>query len=140
MENSPEVRIIAATTDKSLAYEKFRQAKKMEAEWMADVDGDSGDWAEACIRVWDVPGVRSGDHIHILVRTEWYEEVSTDVYPFFSVVGAKDLVSLMKDDSKERYPGITPFNEEETFEETMHLEDPELAVDIYFSIEEVVVE
>lgn len=138
MVDSPEVTIECVTTSKSVADKAFIQAKREEEEWMADEDEDSGNWAEACIRTFAFPGdPKEGDTIHVLVDTCWDEAVSTCVYPFIREEDAMSLVGIIKQDYLGDYPDLTSYDEDETIEEAMHLEDPDIAVDIYFDIQAV---
>ena len=138
MVDSPEVTIECATTSRLLAERALLQAKRQEEEWMADEDEDSGNWAEACIRTFEVPGsLKEGDTINLVVLTEWYEEVTTNIYPLIRKDDAETMAQVIKRDYLEQYPGLTPFDEDETIEEATHLEDPDVAVDIYVDIQSV---
>ena len=135
MEDSPEVYIECATTSRLVANEAFLKAKAEEEEWMADQDPDMGNWAEARIRTFAIPGdIKPGDTIHVVVDTDWDEVVSTEIYPLLRKEDAESLVEALKHDYLEDYPDVTPFDEDETIEESMHLEDPSEGVDIYFDI------
>ena len=138
MVDSPEVTIECATTSRLLAERALLQAKRQEEEWMADEDEDSGNWAEACIRTFEVPNsLKEGDTIHLVVETCWHEEVTTNIYPLIRKDDAESLVRVIKDDYLQDYPGLTPFDEDESIEDATHLEDPDVAVDIYLDIQSV---
>lgn len=134
MEDSPEVTLKCVTTSKSLARVRFAHARE-EAEELTRDYGEDGNWYEACIQEYDLDGVLPGDNIYLVIRTEWYEVVGTSIIPFVRKEDGQRLISEMKAEYMEQYPGITPFNEDE-----MHLEDPSVAIDVYFSIEPVTVE
>ena len=138
MEDSPRVTIECATTSRFLAERALLQAKRQEEEWMADEDEDSGNWAEACIRTFEVPNsLKEGDSINLVVETCWHEEVTTNIYPLIRKDDAESLVRVIKDDYLKDYPGLTPFYEDESIQEATHLEDPSVAVDIYVDIQSV---
>jgi hypothetical protein len=139
MVDSPEVTIECATTSRFLAERALLQAKRQEEEWMADEDEDSGNWAEACIRKFDnMPDtLKEGDTIHVVVNTRWEEEVDTWINAFVRKDEATNLADYYKQWYLADYPGLTPFDEDETIEEATHLEDPDVAVDIYVDIQSV---
>ena len=135
MVDSPEVSIECVTTSKFISERALLKAKREEEEWMADEDEDSGNWAEACIRTFDMPNtIKEGDTIHLVVDTCWYEEVSTDINPFIYRENAVSQVKFLKQDYLEEFPGLVPFDEDETIEEAMVLEDGDVQVTIYFDI------
>lgn len=139
MQNSPEVRIISATTDEALAREAFVRAKQEEAEWQDD--SDSGDWAEACLESFDIPNdLHHGEKIHIVVETVWHEVVETTLSPFLYKLNAVDRVNERRQAYLEEYHGLVPYDEEEPVNEAMHLRDPSVMVDVYFSIETITVQ
>lgn len=140
MENSPEVTIRCATTNKAVANAAFQKAKNDEAEWMKDVDEDSGDWAEACMESFDMPENRNpGDTIYVFVETEWIECVKTTIHPFLYKVNAESRLKFRKEHYLEDYPNLEPLDAE-TVKDAMSLEDSSIMIDVYFSIEEIVVE
>lgn len=134
MEDSPMVSIVCATTSKAVADEQFAKAKAEAKELTQDYGGDSGNWYEARKRVFSVPGIKTGDTIHLLVRTEWYEVVKTDIFPFVRKEDAESLVAKMKADYLEEFPDIAPFYDDETIEEARVLDDEDEQVTIYFDI------
>lgn len=141
MQDSPDVEILCVTTNEHRAFKKFRRAKYKQLKWMKDVDEDSGDWAEARMVDFDYgEQYKPGDKIYLAIQTIWHEFVETRIIPYYHENDARRYVELSKEDRMEEYPGLRPFNEDESIEEAMHLEDPDVAVDVYFSIEEVVVE
>lgn len=141
MENSPVVRIITATTDEAIANEKFKKAKEKEAEWMKDEDEDTGNWAEACMESFDITeDCKAGDTIYVLVETLWHEVVETSVSPFIYEANAVATQTFHKEDVLKDYPDIVPFDDDETFDEALHLCDDSVMVDYYTFIEPVVIE
>ena len=135
MQNSPEVEIRCVTANKELADTKFREAKKEEEEWMADEEDGSGDWAESCVQSYDLDA-KTGDTIYLLIRTEWHEFVGTSIIPFVRKEDAERILSEIKEDYQEQYPNLTPYDGNDE----MHLEDPSVAIDVYFSVEPVTVQ
>ena len=142
MQDSPEVEIKCITTSKRLAEAKFKDAKREEEEWMADVDEESGNWAEACIQIFD--GVSSAygpfSLLYVTVETSWCEEVTTKLHLNGTMPSAMDYVSLRKRILINEDPDLEPYDEDETIEESMHLHNPDVMSDYYFSIESVIVE
>ena len=140
MENSPEVTIRCATTNKAVANAAFQKAKDDEAEWMKDVDEDSGDWAEACMKSFNLSEKRNpGNTIYVVVETVWHEVVETEIFPFLYELNAKSHVKFLRQDRYDEYVGLVPYDGE-PLHDAMHLEDPDVAVDIYYSIEAVTLE
>lgn len=140
-ENSPEVEIRCATTNKELAKEALKKAKKEAREWMKDVNEDSGDWADAHMETFDLTEERkAGDKLFLLIETVWCECVETNIWPFLCEINADTHLEIRRQAALKDFPGLTPFNEDDTILDSTHLEDPEVAVDVYFSIEEVVTE
>ena len=144
MDNSPEVTIECATTDKALADAKFAEAKDQEKEYMDDAaDGpeiESHYWAEACMESFDMSENRNpGDTIYVFVETEWLECVETTIHPFLYKVNAESQLKFRKQDYLEDYPNLEPLDAE-TVKDAMSLEDSSIMINVYFSIEEVVVE
>lgn len=142
MQDSPDVEIKCVTTSKTLAEAKFKEAKREEEEWMADVDEESGNWAEACIQVFDgvSPAYGPGAVVYVTVETSWIEEVSTAMHLNGTEPSAMDYVSLRKRILINEDPDLEPYDEDETIEESMHLHNPDVMSDYYFSIESVIVE
>ena len=139
MEDSPEVRIISATTDETLAQEAFAMAKKEEAEWQDDDDSDN--WAEACMESIDMPtDLHRGDKIHVVVETVWHEGIETTISPFLYKQNAIDRVKERRQACLKEYDGLVPYDEEEPIDEAMHLHDPSVMVDIYFDNETITVQ
>ena len=141
MENSPEVTIVGITPSKEKARGMYRKALKAAKEWEADADSDCGDWAEARMRREDLPAhVGPGDPVFAVVETEWYEGITTIVKLFASEEDAKRYIAEEKPKLLQEYIELEPFDEDETFEESMHLSDNSVMVDYYFSIEKIIVE
>lgn len=139
MQNSPEVRIISATTDETLAQEAFARAKQEEVEWQDA--SDSGDWAEACTESIDMLAhLHRGEKIHVVVETVWHEGVETTISPFLYEQNAVNRVNERRQARLEEYDRLIPYDEEESVDEAMHLHNPSVMVDVYFSIETVTVE
>lgn len=143
MEDSPEVTIECVTADKALADAKFAEVKAKEKEYMDDVaDNSEIDyyWAEACMESFDMSENRNpGDTIYVFVETEWLECVETTIHPFLYKENAESQLKFRKQDYLEDYPNLEPLDAE-TVKEAMSLEDSSIMIDVYFSIEEVVVE
>lgn len=141
MQDSPEVEIVSLTTSKKKADEKFAEAKKWEEEWMADEDEESGNWAEACIMTTIVSeDTRPGDMFFAMIETDWVEEVSTSIKIHGSDFWAEKGIEFRKRKLLEDDPNLVPYDEDDTIEESMHLHNPDVMSDYYFSIEPRIVE
>lgn len=146
MDNSPEVTIECATANEAVAKDEFAKAKKEVAEWMEEDEywtgqgEETGNWAEACMAEFDITEERNpGDTIFVLVQTTWYECVETTVEPYLYRENADSMVDFHKEEVKQIYPNIYPFYEDESFEGADHLCDEHVMVDVYFSVESVVI-
>ena len=148
MEDSPEVTIECVTSDKSKADEAFAKAKaeadeltanhKEDCEWR---DEEPWYWYEARMESFDMTEERKpGDIVYVVVQTIWHECVETTVEPYLYRENADSMVAFRKEDVKKIYPEIYPFDEDESFEESLHLTDESVMVDVYFSVEPVVIE
>lgn len=138
MQDSPDVHIVCATADESVANENYLLAKKWEDEFMEDCDEDSGDWAEACMESFDMSEDRKpGDHVYVYVETMWLEGVETSVHPFLYEVNAQSMRQVRKDVCREEYPGLVPLDDDESFNEATHLQDDSVMVDFYFDVDAV---
>lgn len=139
MQDSPEVEIKCVTTSRKLAYAKFHEAKEDEEAWNED-DG-SGNWAEACIQecIKGDGRVKPGDQVFVVTDTEWVESIETMVTPFLFKKFADMYIEVRKSQIRNLDPDIVPFDEDETFEESMHLHNPDVMSDYYFSIVPVIV-
>ncbi len=142
MQDSPEVVIKCATTSKFIAEQTLTKAQREAEEWMADEDEDSGNWAEACFKIFDgiSDDIGHGSLLYVTVETTWVEEVSTRLHLFGSEFWAKKHIGLRKKILVHEDPNIEPFDEGETFEESMHLHNPGVMSDYYFSVEPVIVQ
>ena len=141
MVNSPEVEIKCATTSKVIAEQALTKAQREAEEWMADEDEDSGNWAEACIMTTIVSeGTRPGEMFFAMIETDWVEEVSTLIKIHGSDFWVEKGIELRKRRLLKEDPGLVPFDEDESFEESMHLHNPDVMSDYYFSIEPIIVE
>lgn len=140
MQDSPEVEIKCVTTSRKLAYAKFHEAKEDEEAWNED-DG-SGNWAEACIQecIKGDGRVKPGDQVFVVTDTEWVESIETMVTPFLFKKFADLYIEVRKSQIRNLDPDIVPFDEDETFEESMHLHNPDIMSDYYFSIEPIIVQ
>lgn len=139
MQDSPEVEIISVTANSEVAKAMFKKAKKREREWMKDVDEDSGDWAEACRKSFDMSEERKpGDTIHLLIETVWCECVETTIWPFLYELNADAQLEIRRQNALKEFPGLTPFDEDDCILDSTHLVDPSVAVDVCFGIESVV--
>lgn len=140
MQDSPEVEIKCVTTSRELAYAKFHEAKEDEEAWNED-DG-SGNWAEACIQecIKGDGRVKPGDQVFVVTDTEWVESIETMVMPFLFKKFADMYIEVRKSQIRNLDPDIVPFDEDETFEESMHLHNPGVMSDYYFSVEPVIVQ
>ena len=137
MQDSPDVEIRCVTADETKAKTAFEKAKKEEREWMADEEEDSGNWAQACMATFEMTEQRnSGDTIFLVVETVWCECVETTVTPYLYEINANTNVGFRKEDLLKDFPGLTPFDDGESIEESMHLEDPSVMVDVYFDVVE----
>ena len=146
MDNSPEVTIKCTTADEAVAKDEFAKAKKEEAEWMEEDEywtgqgEETGNWAEACMAEFDIAEERNpGDTIYVFVETEWLECVETTIHPFLYKENAESQLKFRKQDYLEDYPNLEPLDAE-TVKDAMSLEDSSIMINVYFSIEEVVVE
>lgn len=140
MQDSPEVEIKCVTTSRKLAYAKFHEAKEDEEAWNED-DG-SGNWAEACIQecIKGDGRVKPGDQVFVVTDTEWVESIETMVMPFLFKKFADMYIEVRKSQIRNLDPDIVPFDEDETFEESMHLHNPGVMSDYYFSVEPIIVQ
>ena len=141
MVDSPEVEIKCATTSKFIAEQALTKAQREAEEWMADEDEGSGNWAEACIKTFDgiSPAYGQGALVYVTVETAWVEEVSTTLHLNGTEPSARDFVELRKRMLLNEDPDLVPYNEDETFEESMHLHNPDVMSDYYFSVEPIIV-
>ena len=138
MENSPEVTIECATTDKALAKAKYAKARAEAKELTEDYGDDEGNWYEAHMKTFDLSEERKpGDTIYVYVENEWCEYVETDIKPFLFSDNAVLYTDSRRAFFRREYSGLQSFDEDEPIEEAMHLEDPDVQADIYFSIEPV---
>ena len=138
MQDSPDVKIRCATTNEALAKDEYKKAKKEKREWMKDVSEDSGDWAEACMKSFNIKKERKpGDKIFVLVENVWCECVDTTIKPFIYQEDAEGQWKTSKENLLNEFPDLTPFNEYESIDEATHLEDPSVMVDVFLYIEEV---
>ena len=141
MADSPEVKIKCATTSKFIAEQALTMAQREADEWMADEDEDSGNWAEACIKTFD--GISAaygpGSLLYVTVETAWIEEVSTTLHLNGTIFSARDYVALRKRILLNEDPDLEPYDEGETIEESMHLHNPGVMSDYYFSVEPITV-
>lgn len=141
MQDSPEVEIRCVTTSKSIAEHALTRAQREAEERMADEDEDSGNWAEACIQecIKGDGSVKPGDQVFVVTDTEWVESIETMVTPFLFKKFADMYIEVRKSQIRNQDPDIAPYDEDETFEESMHLCNPDVMSDYYFSIEPVIV-
>ena len=141
MIDSPEVEIKCATTSKFIAEQALTNAQREADEWMADEDEDSENWAEACIQVFDgiSPAYGTGSLVYVTVETAWVEEVTTKLHINGTKPSAMDYVDLRKKIRIKEDPDLVPYDEDETLEESMHLHNPDVMSDYYFSIEPVII-
>lgn len=142
MQDSPELEIKCATTSKFIAEQALSKAQLEAEEWMADEDEDSGNWAEACIKVFDgiSPAYGLGSLVYVTVETAWCEDVTTKLHLNGTKPSAMDYIGLRKKILVHEDPNIEPFDENETFEESMHLHNPGVMSDYYFSVEPIIVQ
>ena len=140
MQDSPEVVIKCATTSKFIAEQALTKAQREADEWMADEDEDSGNWAEACIMTTLVgEDTRPGDMFFAMIETDWVEEVSTSIKIHGSDFWAEKGIEFRKRKLLEDDPNLVPYDEDESFEESMHLHNPGIMSDYYFSVEPIIV-
>lgn len=141
MVDSPEVTIKCATTSKFIAEQALTKAQREAEEWMADEDEDSGNWAEACIMTTIVSeDTRPGDMFFAMIETDWVEEVSTSIKIHGSDFWAEKGIEFRKRRLLKEDPGLVPYDEDESFEESMHLHNPDVMSDYYFSVELITIQ
>lgn len=141
MQDSPEVVIKCATTSKFIAEQALTKAQREADEWMADEDEDSGNWAEACIMTTIVSeDTRPGDMFFAMIETDWVEEVSTSIKIHGSDFWAEKGIEFRKRKLLNDDPNLVPYDEDESFEESMHLHNPDVMSDYYFSIELITIQ
>lgn len=141
MVNSPEVEIKCATISKFIAEQALTKAQQEAEEWMADEDEDSGNWAEACIMTTLVSeDTRPGDMFFAMIETDWVEEVSTSIKIHGSDFWAEKGIELRKRKLLDEDPLLIPYDCDETFEESMHICNPDVMSDYYFSIEPIIIQ
>lgn len=148
MEDSPEVTIECITIDEALAKVKFAEAKAEADELTKDHEEDCSwrdaepwYWYEARMESFDMTeDCKPGDTIYVLVETLWHEAVETTVSPFIYEANAVATQTFHKEDISKDYPEIAPFDEDETFDEALHLCDDSVMVDYYTYVEPVVIE
>lgn len=137
MQDSPEVEIRIVTTDQKVAKEKLREVKKEEREWMKDEDEDSGNWAEAKMCAIDINNdLAVGDVVVIVTFTLWHECVETTLTAHKDLDAAEAYIADEKRKLKADYEGISPFYEDVSFDDSLHLADDSVMVDAYFGIAE----
>lgn len=147
MEDSPEVTIECVTTDEAMAKVKLAEAKAEADKFTKDHEEDCSwrdeepwYWYEARMESFDMTEDRKpGDTIYVLVQTVWHECVETTIEPFLYRENADAMVDYQKRQVKMDYPEIYPFDEDESFEESLHLTDESVMVDVYFSVEPIVI-
>ena len=138
MENSPEVRIVTATTDKAVAKAAYKKSKKEERQFIKDAEEyESDDWAQAHMKTFVFDEGKLGDSVFVFVETIWHECVETIVYPFLNEEGADAQLEFAREKARKDYPGIRPFDDDEPFEESFHLHDDSVMVDVYLGVEKV---
>ena len=137
MEDSPEVHICAVTTDETVAKTAYKKAKKDERHLMKDAeDNESDDWAQAHMKTFVFDEGKLSKEVFVFVETVWHEFVETIVYPFLNEEGAEAQLEFARKKAKKDYPGIRPFDDE-PFEESFHLHDDNVMVDVYLGVEKV---
>jgi hypothetical protein len=141
MEDSPEVTIKCVTTNGYIAEREFDRARKEEMDYNEDQDEDSGNWAEAYIKTFDgiSPAYGRGSLVYVTVETAWAEEVSTTLHLNGTEPSAMDYVNLRKKILIKDDPNLVPYDEDETLEESMHICNPDVMSDYYFSIEPITI-
>lgn len=141
MEDSPEVTIKCVTTNGYIAEREFDRARKEEMDYNEDQDEDSGNWAEAYIMTTIVSeDTRPGDMFFAMIETDWVEEVSTSIKIHGSDFWAEKGIEFRKRKLLEDDPNLVPYDEDESFEESMHLHNPDVMSDYYFSIEPIIIQ
>ena len=148
MEDSPEVTIECVTTDEAMAKVKLAEAKAKADKFTKDHEEDCSwrdeepwYWYEARMKSFDMTEERKpGDTIFVMVQTIWDECVETTVKPFLYRENADSTVDYEREQVKKDYPDIHPFEEDENFDESFYLTDESVMVDVYFSVEPVVLD
>ena len=142
MDDSPDVQIRLVTTDKKKAEARLAEVEKEAQEWMEDDLAncmfdceETGNWAEAAIAELDVPGdLKPGDFVLIVTHTLWFDCVETYFDAFCDLDSAMAFISQEKKALAEQFEGIEPWDEDASFEESMHLHDSSVMVDAYFEV------
>lgn len=139
MENSSEVSQVSIFGQKASADAEFSRLKALEAEYMEDLDGDDdGDWAEAFMEEFEVGPVRLYDSVAVAVEVMWYEVVEVTLKVFVDQQNAIGQALHYIDEEKARLveedPELVPFDDDETFNESMHLCNDDAMSDYYFHI------
>lgn len=141
MQDSPDVRVVSVTSNAKVAKRVFNDAKAQAEDWMADEDDDSGNWAEARMETFDgIRDIAVGSLLFVGIFTNWTESVETEIHLGGSESSIRSWISLRKRDLLREDPNIEPFDEDEAIEESMHLCNPDVMSDYYFSVEPVTVE
>ena len=83
---------------------------------------------------------RPGDMFFAMIETDWVEEVSTSIKIHGSDFWAEKGIEFRKRKLLEDDPNLVPYDEDDTIEESMHLHNPDVMSDYYFSIEPIIVE
>ena len=75
-----------------------------------------------------------------MIETDWVEEVSTSIKIHGDDFWAEKDIEFRKRKLLEDDPNLVPFDEDETFEESMHLHNPDVMSDYYYSIELITIQ
>lgn len=138
MENAPEISNVSVFTNRDNARKEYDRLVGLEHEWMEDLDEDDSDWAEARMETIEVGELNLYDSVAVVVETEWLEAVETTIKVFThrtdAISKALHYIDERKAQLLEQDPHLIPFNEYETFEESMHLYNDSVMVDYEFEI------
>ena len=75
-----------------------------------------------------------------MIETDWVEEVSTSIKIHGSDFWAEKGIEFRKRRLLKEDPGLVPYDEDESFEESMHLHNPDVMSDYYFSVELITIQ
>lgn len=129
MEDSPEVSQISVTASSAMAGFHLRELQEYEFE-----DEESGDWAKACVEVYDVGDARIFDPQTAVIVVKWTESVKAMVIPFANDEDALSYIKSEKARLMAEDECLVPFDGDE-----MHLCNDGLMSDYYFGIEHVTI-
>jgi len=138
MENSPEVSQVSVFTNYENYRKEYDRLVRLQHEYMEDLGEDDSDWVEARTETFEVAGLDLYDSVAVAVEVEWYEAVEVTLKVFVDHENAIGQALHFIDEEKARLiqedPDLVPFDEEESFNESMHLCNDSAMSDYYFDI------